>query len=83
MEDVVFDDVTPQPEEGRTVKDILKEEGRTQTWLIKKLGEYGINRDKAQVSQYCTGKYRPKDEYILRAIAEILGREFSEINNCF
>jgi len=66
-----------------TIKDILKEEGRSQTWLRGKLADYGIKRDKSQLSQYCTGKYKPRDEYILRAIAEVLEREFEEINNAF
>jgi len=66
-----------------SIKDILRQEGRSQTWLRMKLAEYGIKRDKSQLSQYCTGKYKPKDEYILRAIAEILERPFEEVNNSF
>ena len=69
--------------EASSIKDILREEGRSQTWLRKKLQDYGIKRDKSQLSQYCTGKYKPRDEYILRAIAEILDRPFEDVNNAF
>ena len=81
MDDLIFQDENPTVDVK--LKDILKEEGRSQIWLRTKLEEYGIKRDKAQVSQYCTGKCIPKDEYILRAIAEIIGRDFEEIQECF
>lgn len=67
----------------KVLKDILKEEGRSQVWLGKQLEEYGVSRDQSQISMYCTGKYQPKDIYILRVIAQILGREEEEIINCF
>jgi transcriptional regulator with XRE-family HTH domain len=67
----------------KTIKEILRSEGRTQTWLRTKLEEYGIKRDKSQISMYCSGKYRPRDEYVLRAISEILQVEFEEINSAF
>ena len=76
--DDIFDDVTT-----KTLKDILKEEGRTQVWLRGKLKEKGITRDKTQISQYCNNKYEPRDEYVLQAIADILGRELTEIKSCF
>ena len=67
----------------KTIKDILRSEGRSQTWLRTKLEEYGIKRDKSQLSMYCNGKYRPRDEYVLRAISEILQVDFEVIDDSF
>lgn len=80
MEDVIF-----KEEEGEKILlgDVLKEDGRTQTWLNKKLSEYGINRDKAQISLWCRGVYKPKDDYVLRVISDILGKEYELIKSCF
>lgn len=83
MNDVIFNDVDESRNKYSNLKELLKEEGRTQTWLIKKLEEYGIKRDKAQVSQYCRGRFKPRDEYVIRAIAEILDVDFNVVNNCF
>jgi len=83
MEDVIFNDVGESKPKYSNLKELLKEEGRTQTWLIKKLEEYGIKRDKAQVSQYCRNIFRPRDEYVIRAIAEIINVDFQIVNNCF
>ncbi len=69
--------------EQKTIKDILRSEGRSQTWLRTKLEEYGIKRDKSQLSMYCNGKYRPRDEYVLRAISEILQVDFEVIDDSF
>lgn len=66
-----------------TIKDILRSEGRSQTWLRTKLEEYGIKRDKSQLSMYCNGKYKPRDEYVLRAISEILQVDFEVIDDSF
>lgn len=72
-----------ETEKRKVLKDILKEEGRSQVWLKKQLEDYGISRDKSQISEYCTGIRRPKDDYIVRAISEVLGIEYEVINNCF
>jgi hypothetical protein len=80
MEDSIFP-VSPQP--TKTLKEVLREEGRTQVWLMKELNAYGISRDPSQISQYCNGKAKPKDEYVIRVMAEVIGVEFEIINNCF
>ena len=77
-EDVIFEEEKP-----KLLKAILKEEGRSQVWLRLQLIKKGIKRDTVQISLYSTGKVVPRDEYIIRAIAEILGRELTEIKQCF
>lgn len=54
------------------LKEFLKRNGRSQVWLRDELAKKGIIRDPATISQWCTGKVSPKDEYVYKAIAEIL-----------
>jgi len=77
-EDTIFEEV-----ESKTLKEVLKKEGRSQEWLRLQLIKKGIKRDKTQMSLYSTGKVVPRDEYVIMAIAEILERELTEIKQCF
>jgi putative transcriptional regulator len=48
------------------IKDVLKEQGRTQTWLADKIGKsYGV------VTNYCNNNRQPTVQ-VLREIAQIL-----------
>ena len=67
----------------QTLLDVLKREGRSQVWLLQKLKEKGIERDKSTFSLYCSGHTSPRDKYVAVAIAEILKLEEEEISNCF
>ena len=67
----------------KTLLSLLKEEGRTQVWLIQKLKEKGIERDKSTFSLYCSGHKAPRDKYLLDAIAEILDVDNEKIYECF
>lgn len=70
--------------EGRVyLKQVLKDDGRSQLWLRDKLAEYGIVRDPAQISLWCRGKYIPRDDYIIRVIADILEKDYELIRECF
>ena len=49
-----------------TIKQILKEQGRTQTWLAKKL-----NKSYVMVTNYCNNKAQPSIDTLYQ-IAELL-----------
>jgi len=67
----------------KRLKDVLKEQGRTQVWLAEQLSKQGIDRDKGTMSLYCTGERKPRDLYVSYVIADILGVKREVIVNCF
>ena len=66
-----------------TLAQLIKQEGRTQKWVLAQLEQRGIKRDKSYFNEWCNDKHTPRDEYILFAIADILGKSELEIKSCF
>jgi hypothetical protein len=66
-----------------TLGDLIRTEGRTQEWVRTKLEEEGIKRNKSHFNQWCNDHHTPKDEYIIRVIAHILGVPTEKVENCF
>lgn len=56
-----------------TLGELLKKKGRSQKWFREQLQEQGIKRDPATISLWCSGKQKPRDEYLYKAIAKIIG----------
>jgi len=67
----------------KVLKDVLEEQGRTQSWLLNQLKEKGFSRDRAIFSLYCNGHRKPRDRYVLDLIAELLEVENEIIYECF
>lgn len=65
------------------LKDILKQEGRSQKWLRMQLALKGVTRDHSMIHRYCWNKSKPKDDYVINLMAEILGINKKEIEACF
>ena len=55
------------------IKDVLKEQGRTQTWLAEKIGKSYV-----VVTNYCNNKSQPSLP-VLRKIAEVLEVDVREL----
>jgi transcriptional regulator with XRE-family HTH domain len=55
------------------IKEVLKEQGRTQTWLAEK-----INKSYVVVTNYCNNNTQPSIE-VLRKIAEALDVDVREL----
>ncbi len=55
------------------IKDVLKEQGRTQTWLAEKLGKSYV-----VVTNYCNNNSQPSLE-VLRKMAKILDVDVREL----
>ncbi len=55
------------------IKEILKEQGRTQTWLAEK-----IDKSYVIVTNYCNNNTQPS-LYILKNIAEVLDVDIREL----
>lgn len=55
------------------IKDVLKQQGRTQTWLSEKLGKSYV-----VVTNYCNNNNQPSIE-ILRKIADVVGVDVREL----
>ncbi len=55
------------------IKDVLKEQGRTQRWLAKKLNKSFVN-----ISNYCNNKVQPPLD-VLNEIAKILDVDIREL----
>jgi len=57
----------------KTLGDFLKEEGRTQIWLQKKLAERGLKRDIITIHKWCTRYHQPqKKAFIIDHIAAVM-----------
>lgn len=55
------------------IKDVLKEQGRTQTWLAEKIGKsYSV------VTNYCNNNSQPSIE-VLTGIAQVLDVNIREL----
>ena len=55
------------------IKEVLKEQGRTQTWLAEKIGKSYV-----VVTNYCNNKAQPSLE-VLKDIADILDVDVREL----
>lgn len=55
------------------IKDVLKEQGRTQTWLADK-----IDKSYVVVTNYCNNKAQPSIE-VLTKIAQVLDVDIREL----
>lgn len=55
------------------IKEVLKEQGRTQTWLAEKIGKSYV-----VVTNYCNNKTQPSLE-VLRRMAEVLDVDVREL----
>ncbi len=55
------------------IKEVLKEQGRSQTWLAEK-----INKSYVVVTNYCNNNAQPSIE-VLRKIAEVLDVDIREL----
>lgn len=55
------------------IKEVLKEQGRTQTWLAEKIGKSYV-----VVTNYCNNNAQPSVE-VLRKIAEVLDVDVREL----
>lgn len=55
------------------IKEVLKEQGRTQTWLAEKIGKSYV-----VVTNYCNNNSQPSIE-VLRKIAEVLEVDVREL----
>ena len=55
------------------IKEVLKEQGRTQTWLAEKIGKSYV-----VVTNYCNNKAQPSLE-VLRNIADILDVDIKDL----
>ena len=60
-------------EKMNRVKEVLKEQGRTQTWLAEK-----IEKSYVIVTNYCNNNAQPSIE-VLRKIAEVLDVDVREL----
>ena len=60
-------------EKMNRVKEVLKEQGRTQTWLAEK-----IEKSYVIVTNYCNNNSQPSIE-VLRKIAEVLDVDVREL----
>jgi len=67
----------------RLLKDLLKEQGRTQTWLVLALKDKGYERTRSVFNLYCNGHDRPRDRYVLDLIAQLLNIEPEKVYECF
>lgn len=65
-----------------TLKEILMMQGRSQEWLRVQLYLKGIKRDQSQVHRWCNNVSRPKDEYIIEMIAQILKVKKHVVKQC-
>jgi len=66
-----------------TLKELIVEEGRSQAWVLRKLAERGVVRNKSHFSLWCNDHRAPRDLYIYRAIADILNKSEDDIKQCF
>jgi putative transcriptional regulator len=55
------------------IKEVLKEQGRTQTWLAEKIGKSYVI-----VTNYCNNHAQPSIQ-VLREIAKVLGVDVREL----
>lgn len=55
------------------IKEVLKEQGRTQTWLAEKIGKSYV-----VVTNYCNNNSQPSLE-VLRKIAKVLDVDVKEL----
>lgn len=55
------------------IKEVLKEQGRTQTWLAEKIGKSYV-----VVTNYCNNNTQPSI-LVLREIAKVLGVDVREL----
>jgi len=55
------------------IKEVLKDQGRTQTWLAQK-----INKSYVIVTNYCNNNSQPSIE-VLRSIAKVLDVDVREL----
>jgi hypothetical protein len=65
-----------------TLGKLLKQDGRTQVWLREQLVDEGVVRSKTQICAWCKGYNLPRDEYIVTAIARVLGKKEDTIKQC-
>jgi len=61
------------------LRDVLNDQGRTQTWLTKVLKEKGIERDLTTINRWCKGRHSPRDEFVRQAMAELLSVPHDEL----
>ena len=63
----------PDKQGVNRIKEVLKEQGRTQTWLAEK-----IEKSYVVVTNYCNNNAQPSIE-VLRKIAEVLDVDVREL----
>lgn len=63
----------PDNQRMNRIKEVLKEQGRTQTWLAEK-----IEKSYVVVTNYCNNNAQPSIE-VLRKIAEVLDVDVREL----
>lgn len=63
----------PDKQGMNRIKEVLKEQGRTQTWLAEK-----IEKSYVVVTNYCNNNAQPSIE-VLRKIAEVLDVDVREL----
>lgn len=67
------DTLSPDKQGINRIKDVLKEQGRTQTWLADKIGKsYTV------VTNYCNNNAQPSIQ-VLRTIAQLLSVDVREL----
>jgi putative transcriptional regulator len=63
----------PKKQNMNRIKQVLKEQGRTQTWLAEK-----VNKSYVVVTNYCNNNSQPAIQ-VLRKIAQILNVDVREL----
>lgn len=67
----------------KNLKELLKEEGRTQEWLRLELEKLGTKRTFTQIHRWCVAKSSPNNVKIINQISDILQYEESDIAGLF
>ncbi|MEJ0056630.1 MAG: helix-turn-helix transcriptional regulator [Bacteroidota bacterium] len=63
----------PEPQKLNRIKEVLKEQGRSQTWPAEKIGKSYV-----VVTNYCNNKAQPSIP-VLREIAKAVGVDVREL----
>lgn len=65
-----------------TLGELIRSKGLKQRFVCSQLNGRDIEISESHFSQWCTAKYVPKQLYIRKALAELLGVDVQIINQC-
>jgi hypothetical protein len=63
------------------LKIILKEQGRNQKWLRKRMREENVERDPSTISRWVKNKHTIRDTFVIDVICKILSITKEELLN--